>query len=93
MSGGGSEREKQALTAFDGTDELFGYLSFKSIAKRSGLDIKHVRRTVRSLARKGLAEYGRGLWTEDGQVAGSGYCITDAGREALASRTDPEQRS
>ncbi len=63
--------------------EEFCYLSFKGIAKRSGLDPKLVRRTVRSLARKGFAEYGRGLWTDGGEMAGSGYCCTKAGYSAL----------
>lgn len=65
--------------------EEFGYLSFKGIARRSGLDPKFVRRTVRSLARKGFAEYGRGLWNDDGEMAGSGYCCTKAGCAALPS--------
>lgn len=38
-----------------------------------------VRIYVRSLARKGLAEYVRGLFTEDGEVAGSGYSATYEG--------------
>lgn len=65
--------------------EEFCYLSFKGIARRSGLDPKIVRRTVRSLARKGFAEYGRGLWNDDGEMAGSGYCCTKAGYAALPS--------
>lgn len=77
-----SAREKQALMAlFDNYSDDFGYLGFKTIAACSGLDIRHVRRSVRALARKGLAEYGRGLWTEDGEPAGSGYCCTRAGAD------------
>lgn len=78
-----SEREQQALTAWVGIDEDFGCLPFKSVADLSGLDIRHVRRTVRALARKGLTKYAQGLWTEDGEPAGSGYFITDAGRAQL----------
>lgn len=37
----------------------------------------------RSLARKGFAEYARGLWTDDGTPAGSGYACTQSGRNAL----------
>lgn len=76
-----SEREMKALNALAGICEEH-YLNFKSIARRSGLDLIHVRRTVRALARKGLAEYGKGLWTEDGEMAGSGYRATAAGRTA-----------
>ena len=63
--------------------EEFCFLSFAGIARRSGLDPKLVRRTVRSLARKGFALYGRGLWTDDGEMAGSGYCCTKEGFSAL----------
>jgi len=80
-----SPNELKALNAlaevFRDFDE-YSYLGFKSIAERSGLEPRLVRRTVRSLARKGFAEYGRGLWTEDGELAGSGYRCTRAGYEA-----------
>lgn len=52
------------------------YLAFAVIMDRVGLDRKAVRRSCRSLARKGFAKYGRGLWTEDGEMYGSGYCAT-----------------
>jgi DNA-binding Lrp family transcriptional regulator len=84
-----SEREAKALNVLAG---CFGdegnYLPFASIAERSGLDPKHVRRTVRALARKGFAEYGRGLWTEDGAPAGSGYRCTVAGYDAAPNPTE-----
>lgn len=63
----------------------FGYLTFRSISALSGLEQAHVRRTVRALARKGLAEYGKGLWTDDGQLAGAGYRCTTAGLELAGS--------
>jgi DNA-binding Lrp family transcriptional regulator len=74
-----SEREMKALNALAGTGEEY-YLNFKAIARRSGLDPSHVRRSVRALARKGLAEYRSGLWTEDGEMAGAGYRATAVGR-------------
>jgi len=37
------------------------------------------RRAVRALAREGLAKFASGLWTEGGEMAGSGYAITDTG--------------
>lgn len=78
-----SERERKALEALAdaGGSEDCGYLGFKAIAQRSGLDPLHVRRTVRALARKGLAKYGKGLWTDDGELAGAGYCATERGLE------------
>lgn len=54
-------------------------MPFRPLMDRTELDRKTVRRNVRALARKGLAEYFRGLWTEDGEPAGAGYCITAAG--------------
>lgn len=78
-----SEREMKALNALAGVFGADGdYLNFEGVARRSGLDPKHVRRTVRALARKGLAEYGKGLWNDDGEPAGAGYRCTVAGFEA-----------
>ena len=52
---------------------------FQYIANETNLTRKQVRRACRSLARKGSAKYERGLFTEDGAVAGSGYRCTAAG--------------
>jgi len=52
---------------------------FRGIVSNTKLELKQVRRACRSLARKKLAEYVRGLMDEDGQVAGSGYTATQAG--------------
>jgi hypothetical protein len=57
--------------------------SFNHIAAISGVPRPKVRRAVRSLARRGLAEYAKGLWSEDGQPAGAGYGITVEGRKWL----------
>lgn len=80
-----SDRELLALKALASAADYDGfcYLSFAGVAQRSGLDPKHVRRTVRALARKGLAEYGKGLWTDGGEPAGSGYAITKLGHAAI----------
>lgn len=56
-------------------------LHFKTIQKHTGYDRRKVRVNVRRLARKGFAEYAKGLCTEEGDFAGAGYCITEAGRE------------
>lgn len=37
----------------------------------------------RNLRNRGLVTFERGLFTDDGEVAGSGYAITKAGREYL----------
>ena len=81
-----TERETKVLKALAAAHDSycgFSYLSFRSIAKRSRLPLACIRRTVRCLARKGFAEYGRGLFTEDGDLAGSGYCITQAALRSL----------
>lgn len=59
------------------------YFSFRPLTVRTGLDRRTVRRNARYLKRKGLAEFYAGLFTEDGEVAGAGYAITEAGREFL----------
>lgn len=41
------------------------------------------RAVCRSLTDRGYAFYMRGLFTEDGEVAGAGYGITDKGAEYL----------
>ncbi len=64
-------------------------MPFLPIMDRTELDRKTVRRNIRALARKGLAEYFRGLWTEDGDPAGAGYCITTAGR-VVATQAAPD---
>ena len=63
-------------------------MPFAPIMAHTELDRKIVRRNIRALARKGLAEYFRGLTTEDGEIAGAGYCITKAGR-MLAEKDAP----
>ena len=56
-------------------------LPFDWISDGTTLDRKAVRRACRSLARKGLAGFYRGLMDDDGKVAGSGYSITFAGED------------
>lgn len=59
----------------------FTCYTFKGLARMSSLDPKLIRRTVRSLARKGLTGYEKGLMNENGEVCGAGYGITKLGRE------------
>ena len=57
----------------------YNCLYMRYIAKETGLEFRVVRLAVRALARKGLAEYHRGLFGDDGMVAGSGYCASYEG--------------
>lgn len=77
-----SERERQALIGMDAPED-FPVFSFRQIAERSGLERQHIRRTVRSLARKGLAEYCRAAFCEDESKLSAGYGLTDEGRRIL----------
>lgn len=58
-------------------------LSFSPIERATGLTRREVKRSVRALARNGLAEFHKGLCNYDGEFAGAGYCITVAGLAAL----------
>ena len=57
---------------------------FRGIVSALKLELKQVRRACRSLAKKGLAEYQRGLFDDEGRAAGSGYCATRAGAAYIA---------
>lgn len=60
-----------------------GYFHFKGLEKQTKLDRRHVRLACRSLARKGLAEYLKGLWSEYGP-AGAGYGATEKGASFIS---------
>jgi hypothetical protein len=83
-----SQRIVLAALSTGDTEYGFGFMPFALIASRAKengdtIDPAKVRRHVRACARKGWAEFSRGLFTEDGELAGSGYAITFAGRVAL----------
>jgi hypothetical protein len=63
-------------------DENPQALTFKEVQDFAGIPPTAARRTVRALARKGLAEYAKGFMDDDGRVwGGSGYSITKEGYE------------
>lgn len=70
--------EKAAILKFLGEkpDWCFPFLP---IQKEFGMERNEVRRICRYLAKHNLLEFTRGLFNEDGEVAGSGYCITPKG--------------
>lgn len=78
-----NENERKVLTVLVGVynDSLSYCLPFTPIEMDAGLSRREVRRACRSLKRKGLAKFCKGLWTEDGEPAGSGYCATKTGAE------------
>jgi hypothetical protein len=91
-----NENESKVLDALSaGEDSYSGhaYFSFAALMSKTRLDRKAVRMACRSLARKGLAEFGKGLWSDDGEPAGSGYAITKAGVSALTSAEGNEAKT
>lgn len=73
--------EPDEVAVFAALDTAEGAYHFAAIMELTGLEHKRIRRACRSLARKQLAKYCRGLFNEsDGQPYGSGYArvITNA---------------
>lgn len=77
-----NENERKVLAVLDEVTDTWGErcITFSWIIDDAKLTLKEVRRACRSLRRKGLAEFYRGLMDEDGRVAGSGYCISKSGK-------------
>lgn len=73
---------------FNGDDCEWRAYYFRHVQKLTGLTLSQARRACRTLAGKGLAKCEHGLLTEDGEVAGSGYRCTEAGRAALQAGGD-----
>jgi hypothetical protein len=71
--------ERQALVGMNAPEDCSSF-TFAQIAERSGLERCRVRRVVRSLARKGMAQYWRTAFYEDENKLAAGYALTDAGR-------------
>ncbi len=56
--------------------------TFARVAKKTRLPAAKVRIAARSLTRKGLMEYTKGLISmQTDMLAGSGYCVTKQGAE------------
>ena len=61
--------------------ESFRYVA--TVAEDTGLPKDVTAAILRDMRDNGLVVYRRGLFTEDGEVAGSGYAITHVGTEHL----------
>jgi len=86
-----NEKEEKCLRALaEYYDADANCMYFRGVVEQTKLELKEVRRAVRSLARKGLAQFERGLFDDDGQVAGSGYRCTLEGVNFL-ERLNAEQ--
>ena len=83
-----NENERRILEFFaaDYDPEEPAAYYFKGIIAHTGLDLKQVKRACRSLKKKGLAVYMRGLFDEDGKVAGSGYGASEEGYKLIGEK-------
>jgi len=85
-----NERKVLACLVVCGEDYCgYCYFNFRSLTGPTKLNRREVRLACRSLKRKGLAEFGRGLWSEDGEPAGSGYRASKAGADLIESAPRP----
>lgn len=73
----------RALVYFYEKNGDFAYVPFGPIVRKTGVEVRAVRRACRYLARRGLAEFQKGLVNEDGFFAGAGYCATKKGVDAV----------
>ena len=75
------------MDALDCVPEPCWYLSFKNLEPMTGIQRETLRGIVADLREDGLVEYQRGLMTEDGELAGSGYRLTAAGLAWVREQT------
>lgn len=79
-----SKRHKTVLLAMAEYDRAEQVSPFKNLAADTGIELNLVRLAARALARRGFAKLTRGLITVDGELCGgSGYCLTQSGRDLV----------
>lgn len=84
-----NDNEQKVLECLtDGGYEEGTAFYFRGIVSKTGLDLKQVRRYCHSLTKKGLAEYVRGLFDDDGMAAGSGYAATNEGYKFIRNSNE-----
>ena len=66
-------------------------LGLGRIVMNTGVPREIARGFLAGLREDGSVEYHRGLMTEDGEVAGSGYCLSSAGYALLVSQAEGGQ--
>lgn len=62
-----------------GPAEDYGYRGFAYLAEACATDRVNIKAAIEELRRHDLVEFSRGLMTDEGEVAGSGYALTDSG--------------
>lgn len=83
-----SDNALKVLKAYyEGADEDYVY-RYNWIEDRAGLTRKEAEKAVRELRTAGYLEYVKGLFDEDGQVAGSGHAIAQGKRNDIKAKLD-----
>lgn len=81
-----TEQEYKVLKTLSGTDEeCYNYAYLEG---DTGLSRKWLQPIIAKLRQLGYVEYWRGLMTDDGEVAGSGFCRSRAGNEIVYAEED-----
>ena len=68
-----------------------GYAFHLSVFTNDWITKDMARAICRNLTDRGFCFYMRGLFTEDGEVAGAGYGVTENGRKYLAALFEAEE--
>ena len=77
-----SEGERNVIVAmFPYAGGETPYFNAKHLAEIVGLgwSKEQAANVARCLRGKGLVDAGKGLWTEDGEMYGSGWCLSETG--------------
>lgn len=82
-----TERQAEIFSQWDRCDIGMGF-HFKDLCKLTKKSRDEIAPIVRELAGLGYLEFKRGCWTDDGEMYGSAYTLTDAGRAALEGGTE-----
>lgn len=75
--------ERPILAALMAVPEVGWCRSLRGVEQFTGIPREVCRALIRGLIDDGLAEYHKGLWSEDGEPAGAGYSITPKGARML----------
>lgn len=76
-------QQETVFSAYEKSEVGMGF-HFKALEEITKFKREEIRTIVRQLAELGYLEFMLGCWTEDGEMYGSAYVLTEAGRAALA---------
>lgn len=83
-----NDDEETVLAFLAEQPEDHGFWGFAGIHQHTSIEPERIRIACRGLRAKGFAIYESGLWTDDGEMAGSGYGATKAGVQFIAGEFD-----